>query len=214
MIHIVNRALDGQFVYPSGRDFDGCVAGFLLVLAPYIRGDEHVAAKRISRSQCLDMNAIAAELVRPLGKVIIKPDGFSIPADSVAVHGITTERALREGLPLNDVLEEFATDLSIAEYIVGHNIDFDQHIVGAELCRIGMNFNALMDKPCTCTMKTSTKFCAIPNPNIYFGGYKWPSLQELYQKLFNRSFEDAHDALADITATKDCYFELKRRGII
>ena len=146
--------------------------------------------------------------------VIIKPDGFSIPAESVAVHGITTERAQREGLPLNDVLEEFATDLSLAEHIVGHNIDFDQHIVGAELCRLGMDFNVLMDKPCTCTMKTTTKFCAIPNPNTYFGGYKWPSLQELYQKLFNRSFEDAHDALADITATKECFFELKLRGII
>ena len=146
--------------------------------------------------------------------VIIKPEGFSIPADSVAVHGITTERALREGLSLNDVLEEFATDLSLAEHIVGHNIDFDQHIVGAELCRLGMDFNALMDKPSTCTMKSSTEFCAIPNPNTYFGGYKWPSLQELYQKLFNRSFEDAHDALADVTATKECYFELKRRGII
>ena len=146
--------------------------------------------------------------------VIIKPDGFSIPDDSVAVHGITTERALRDGSPINDVLEEFATDMSLAEHIVGHNIDFDQHIVGAELCRYGMDFNALMDKPCTCTMKASTNFCAIPNPNTYFGGYKWPSLQELYQKLFNRSFEDAHDALADVSATKECFFELKQRGII
>ena len=69
MIRIVNRALDGKFVYPTGRDFDGCAAGLLLVLAPYMAGDEHAAAKRISRSQCLDMNDIAAELVRPLGEV-------------------------------------------------------------------------------------------------------------------------------------------------
>jgi len=69
MIRIVSRALDGKFVYPTGRDFDGCAAGFLLVLAPYVAGDEHTAAKRISRSQCLDMNDIAAELVRPLGEV-------------------------------------------------------------------------------------------------------------------------------------------------
>ena len=69
MIRIVNRALDGKFVYPTGRDFDGCAAGFLPVLAPYLAGDEHAAAKRISRSQCLDMNDIAAELVRPLGEV-------------------------------------------------------------------------------------------------------------------------------------------------
>lgn len=69
MIRIVSRALDGKFMYPSGRDFDGCVAGFLLVLAPYMAGDEHTSAKRISRSQCLDMNDIAAELVRPLCEV-------------------------------------------------------------------------------------------------------------------------------------------------
>lgn len=62
MIRIVSRALDGKFVYPTGRDFDGCAAGFLLVLAPYVAGDEHTAAKRISRSQCLDMNGYAADL--------------------------------------------------------------------------------------------------------------------------------------------------------
>ncbi len=146
--------------------------------------------------------------------VIIKPDDFSIPSDAAAVHGITTSRAQREGKPLRVVLEEFATDLSLAVKVVGHNVDFDQRIVGAELYRMDKDYDALMDKPCICTMKSSTDFCAIPNPNTYFGGYKWPSLQELYRKLFDRSFEDAHDALADISATKDCYFELKRRGII
>ena len=146
--------------------------------------------------------------------VIIKPSGFTIPSDAAAVHGITTERAQREGQPLDTVMEEFMNDVQLAASVVGHNIDFDMHIVGAELYRLDMDYDLLMDKPCTCTMKSSTDFCAIPNPNTYFGGYKWPSLQELYRKLFDRSFEDAHDALADISATKDCYFELKRRGII
>ena len=146
--------------------------------------------------------------------VIIKPSGFTIPSDAAAVHGITTERAQREGQPLDTVMEEFMNDMQLAASVVGHNIDFDMHIVGAELYRLDMDYDLLMDKPCTCTMKSSTDFCAIPNPNTYFGGYKWPSLQELYRKLFDRSFEDAHDALADITATKDCYFELKRRGVI
>ena len=145
--------------------------------------------------------------------VIIKPEGFSIPADATAVHGITTERAQKEGLPLHEVLEEFVTDLSLAKQIVGHNIEFDKNIVGAELYRFGMDYAQLMDKPSTCTMKSSTDYCAIPNPNGYFG-YKWPSLQELYFKLFNRNFVDAHDALADITATKECFFELRKRGVI
>lgn len=146
--------------------------------------------------------------------VIIKPDGFSIPSDASAIHGITTERALREGKPLKEVLDEFTTDLSFASQIVGHNIDFDQHIVGAELYRLHMEHSALMYKSSTCTMKSSTNYCAIPNPYSHYGGYKWPSLSELYRKLFGRSFDDAHDALADITATKDCYYELKRRGVI
>ena len=146
--------------------------------------------------------------------VIIKPDGFSIPSDASAIHGITTERALREGKPLKEVLDEFTTDLSFASQIVGHNIDFDQHIVGAELYRLNMDYSALMYKSSTCTMKSSTNYCAIPNPYSHYGGYKWPSLSELYWKLFRHSFDDAHDALADITATKDCYYELKRRGVI
>ena len=143
---------------------------------------------------------------------IIYPDGFTIPTDSVEVHGITTERAKRDGLPLQEVLEEFMQDFNRAKEIVGHNIDFDQHIVGAELYRLNMAPDLLMDKTAICTMKSSTDFCAIPNPNSYYGGYKWPTLQELYYKLFNRNFEEAHDALADITATKECFFERESRN--
>ena len=62
MIRIVNRALDGKFVYPTGRDFDGCVSGFLLVLAPYMENSEETRAVRISRATCLDMNGYAADL--------------------------------------------------------------------------------------------------------------------------------------------------------
>ena len=63
-------------------------------------------------------------------------------------------------------------------------------------------------------MQRSTNFCAIPNPNSYYGGYKWPKLEELYRKLFGRMFDNAHDALADVVATKECFFALKQRGIV
>ena len=55
-----------------------------------------------------------------------------------------------------------------------------------------------------------TDFCKIPG---YFG-YEWPKLQELYHKLFGCDFEDAYDAMADITATKKCFFEMRKRGLI
>ena len=62
MIHIINRGLDGRFVYPSGRDLSGCSDGFMLVLAPYADYSAETAAIRITRSQCLDLNGYAEDL--------------------------------------------------------------------------------------------------------------------------------------------------------
>ncbi|MBQ4386993.1 MAG: hypothetical protein II822_05285 [Prevotella sp.] len=62
MIHIVNRGLDGKFVYPSGRDLTGCSEGFLLVLAPYADYSTETTAKRITRAECLNLNDFAADL--------------------------------------------------------------------------------------------------------------------------------------------------------
>ena len=62
MIRIVNRGLDGKFVYPSGRDLQGCSEGFMLVLAPYTEDSEETRAVKISRATCLDMNGYAADL--------------------------------------------------------------------------------------------------------------------------------------------------------
>ena len=89
--------------------------------------------------------------------VIIRPDGFTIPEEAVQVHGITTERAQNEGFPLWNVLYEFMQDLELAEEIVGHNIDFDIHIVGAELCRLGLSTQTISYKPTISFTCTTTK---------------------------------------------------------
>lgn len=140
---------------------------------------------------------------------LIKPQGFTIPADSARIHGITTERALREGRELAGVLREFKTLADSSRYLVAHNMSFDEKIVGAELLRSGMQ-----DIPPTarkiCTMHGTTEFCAIPGSR----GYKWPKLAELHQKLFGAEFEGAHNAASDIAATAKCFWELKQQGII
>ena len=59
-------------------------------------------------------------------------------------------------------------------------------------------------------MRAATNFCRIPGPR----GYKWPTLQELHQKLFNEPFAAAHQALRDVRACSRCYFELKRRKVL
>jgi len=56
----------------------------------------------------------------------------------------------------------------------------------------------------------STNYCGILGEY----GVKWPKLRELHIKLFGTEFDGAHDASADIAATKKCFFELKRIGIL
>mgnify|MGYP001619848526 CR=1 FL=1 len=140
---------------------------------------------------------------------IIKPDGFVIPQEASKIHGITTERALQTGVALKPVLDEIAGDMAAATALVAHNIQFDEKVLGAEFLRTGA-LNHLDGKERKCTMQASTAYCRIPGPY----GNKWPKLQELHEKLFQKGFEDAHNALADVRACAKCYFELRRLGVM
>ena len=143
------------------------------------------------------------------GNLIVKPEGFIIPTDATRVHGITTQRANEEGVPLAEVIEQFKVDLDVATYIVGHNIEFDKKIMGAEMIRLGME-DILDSKKSYCTMQSSIDFCKIPGKY----GYKYPKLQELYKKLFGTEFDNAHDAMSDIEATAKCFWELRKRKLM
>lgn len=144
------------------------------------------------------------------GNYIIKPEGFSIPSDSARVHGITTERARAEGVVLSKVLEEFSSLVKGSDFIVAHNVSFDEKVMGAEFIRAGMG-NLLAGKQTVCTKELSTNFCAIPHPAR--SGYKWPTLAELHGKLFGTGFDEAHNAMADVKATAKCFWELKKQGV-
>lgn len=140
---------------------------------------------------------------------IIKPKGFSIPVESSDIHKITTERAHQEGTDLRMVLTDFAIGISKCQYMVAHNVSFDEKIVGAEFLRNSMS-NTITTKKLLCTMENSKNHCAINGQY----GYKWPKLNELHYKLFNCNFDGAHDATADINATKKCFWEMRRLGLI
>ena len=152
----------------------------------------------------------AAGRILSEGNHIVRPDGFEIPKAASDVHGITTEFALENGKPLLDVIFAFGADLNQADCMVGHNLDYDLHIVGAEYVRLGYDSRIMFARPTLCTMQATIQFCNIPGRF----GPKWPKLMELYTKLFGQEFDGAHDAMADIVATKDCFFELIRRGVV
>lgn len=143
---------------------------------------------------------------------IIKPDGFDIPYKAEQVHGISTKRALEEGHDLKKVLDFFVADLANTKLLVGHNIEFDISILGAEFIRQQMDHELMLKPEKIDTGIASTEFCKMTGG--IGGRLKMPRLVELHEKLFGKDFGDAHDASYDVAATARCYFGLLKEKVV
>ena len=142
---------------------------------------------------------------------LIKPEGFDIPYKAEQIHGISTDRALKEGHNLKEVLAIFSKDLEKTQQLVGHNIEFDVNIIGSEFLRQELDPQKFLLLKRVDTGLASIEFCQLQGG--IGGKLKMPRLLELYQKLFGKGFGDAHDAAFDVDATARSYFELLRKQI-
>jgi DNA polymerase III subunit epsilon len=139
---------------------------------------------------------------------IVRPDGFEIAESASKIHGITTEQAKRCGVSLPGILDTFREMANKASLLVAYNCDFDRIVMEGEY--LGSMTDPPWDgtSPWNDPMKDATVILKLPGPY----GYKWPKLSEAYQFLFNRELSGAHDALVDIQATIEVFFEIKRRS--
>ena len=150
---------------------------------------------------------------------IIQANGRSINHYAEEVHKISVFKADEEGIPELEAAEKFGLLLRQADLVVGHNFDFDwkyaMHLLERNMDDLSDEARSAfyLDLPNHCTMKDKNvvKFCGLKNKA---GRAKWPKLIELHEILFGKGFDGAHDAFADITATRDCFFELLKREII
>ena len=140
---------------------------------------------------------------------IIKPEGFSIPADASRIHGITTALANQTGIALIEALGEFSEIMQQAGLVVAHNIAFDEKVIGAEYIRSGKT-DLMSAARKLCLMKAATEYCRLPGKY----GYKWPSLKEVHTVLFDQSPENLHNADSDMRICARCYYELRKRQVI
>ena len=160
---------------------------------------------------------IAWQLHDEMGKLIehqdylVKPEGFNIPYDAERIHGISTELAVADGIPLSTVLEKFTNAINKTKFIVGQNLGFDVNIMGCEFHRLGVE-SPMANIPVldTCTETTAS---LLKLPGGRGGKFKLPTLTELHQYLFDVPFAEAHNATADVEATTRCFLELVRREI-
>ena len=145
--------------------------------------------------------------------IIIKPVGFEISQDMEKLHGISTRKALTNGEDLKSVLDYFKASVNCADYLCGHNVNFDLNIIGSECLRMGLPNIVKGKKYIDTKNEQTTNFCNIPG-GAGWDRPRWPSLSQLYEKLFGVNFTGAHNAAFDVEATAKVLFETIKLGII
>lgn len=146
--------------------------------------------------------------------VIIRPDGWTIPDDVAAVHGITTEHAAEVGIPERLAVEMFM-ELWCRRPRIAHNQQFDARIVRIALLR-HQNQEAADDwkaGAAECTAILATPICALPPTEKMKAArrfhHKTPNLGEAYRHFTGKELVNAHSAMADVLACRDVYFAIK-----
>ena len=149
--------------------------------------------------------------------LLIQSYGLPMSDGAFETHGISTEMADTLGVPPARALELFMEFANKCSTIIAHNKSFDLRLLAIMARRLNdvavADVEKLKEKAQICTMMTTTKLCQLPFPSGR-KGFKWPKLEELYRFLFGEDFDGAHDALNDVHATKRCYYELVKRGVL
>ena len=154
--------------------------------------------------------------LRGSANFIIKPEGYEIPNEAASIHGITTEIALRCGVPLSVAVSAFNNSalLCTGGKLVAHNLAFDVRIMRAAYERGGWPSRIDNLEP-FCTMEAVKNEVRMPpTPKMIKAGvpgFKSPKLSEAYQFIFNKPLENAHDALYDVNACKELYLWVQKK---
>jgi DNA polymerase III alpha subunit (gram-positive type) len=142
--------------------------------------------------------------------LIIRPHSFEIPQETVKIHGITTEYAIKHGVYADCAINMFSSMLSLCTSIIGHNVNFDKFIMTGELlrqnCPTALNFLNTIGQ--YCTQQNLINVCRIQGKD---GSFKRPRLQEAYKHAFGEEFEGWHNAMSDVKATRRLYYWLEER---
>ena len=142
---------------------------------------------------------------------IVRPDGWEIPDECIAVHGITNERAAAVGIP-----EALATELLLELWRpcvrrVAHNESFDARIVRiaskrhrpaeADPWKVGAaECTAVLTRPVLALPPTEAQAAKTSFKT------KTPTLSEAHAYYFGDPLAYAHSAIADADACRRIYF--------
>ena len=146
--------------------------------------------------------------------VMVRPDGWLIPDEVAAIHGITTEMAADLGVP-ESLAVEMLLDLVGSRTRIAHNESFDARIVRIACMRHfeGSQADEWKGGPAECTQKLATPILRLPPTDrmkaVGFTKFKTANLREAVLHFTGKPLENAHSALADVHGCMSVWFAIK-----
>lgn len=166
---------------------------------------------------------ICALLYTPDGELVdafeamIKPDGWVIPDEVAAIHGITTDIANACGIDEAEALARFMAIHDQAGMRVAHNCSFDDRILRIALMRFRGEqvADAFKLGPSYCTAINAKPICQLPptermKQTSFRNQFKTPNLAEALMLLTGEELVNAHRARVDTEACAKVYFALQK----
>ena len=149
------------------------------------------------------------------------PNNVSIEPKAAEITGITAEFCHLHGRDIVPILLKFYDAVVSSNIIVGHNVEFDRHMVKLEVFRNWTNLKSVnadienmfqvewMERYRLrehCTMHSNIQRCNIKRVDYRGRLYtKYPKLTELHEHLFACVPENMHNSLFDVMACLRCF---------
>lgn len=166
---------------------------------------------------------LCAILYTPEGEVVdeleamIRPDGWIIPDEVAAIHGITTDIATINGIDEIEALAMFGKLHKRASLRFAHNIAFDDRIMRIGIKRFFGDAPAdrFKEAPKFCTANAAKPLCKIPPTEAmlksrFKNQFKTPNVTEALKILCGEEMSGAHRARPDTEACAKIYFAIQK----
>lgn len=136
--------------------------------------------------------------------VIVKPDGWTIPQETIDVHGITNELANEVGLPESVVLGMYINLWRKCSLRIFHNTTFDNRIIRIALKRYAPELIA--DEV---WKDRDLYYCTFMKFKKLIGGKSGHKLEDAYKYFTGKTLKGGHNALVDTQACMKVYWGIK-----
>lgn len=145
---------------------------------------------------------------------IIKPDGWTIPPETVEIHGITMERALDEGVPEVWALSRIISLWRESQRRVCHSETFDARMARIAIKRFWPGTPEEVDAFAEewskaeryCTMRKSQAMMKAQGADPG----KFPTLIAAHRHFTGRELEGVHEALYDCLGCARIYMAIEK----